>query len=83
MSKQSKSISYQQFFDRATLFENASLYSKKNEICKIENLVAKTCRKGRNKKTKPTIAQEIEAMKRICQLYKTWDVCELADMRVI
>jgi hypothetical protein len=83
MSNQSKSISYQSIFGPATLFENVSLYSKKNEICKIENLVAKSCRKGRNKKSKPTLVQEIEAMKRICQLHKTWDVCELADMKVI
>ena len=83
MTKQSKSISYQRFFDRATLFENASLYSKKNEICKIENLVAKSCRKGRKKKSKSTMTQEIEAMKQVCQFYKTFDVCELADMGVI
>ena len=66
-----------------TLFENARLYSKQNEICKIENLVAKSCRKGRKKKSKPTMAQEIDAMKRVCQFYKTYDVCELADMGVI
>ena len=66
-----------------TLFENARLYSKQNEICKIENLVAKSCRKGRKKKSKPIIAQEIEAMKQICQFYNTFDVCELADMKVI
>ena len=77
MSRLAKSMS------GTTLFENARLYSKQNEICKIENLVAKTCRKGRTKKTKPTIAQEIEAMKRICQLYKTWDVCELASSGVL
>ena len=39
--------------------------------------------KNRSKKSKPTMAQEIEAMKRICQLHKTWDVCELAYMGVI
>ena len=66
-----------------TLFENARLYSKQNEICKIENLVAKSCRKGRKKKSKSTIAQEIETMKQICQFYNTYDVCELADMGVI
>ena len=77
MSRLSKSMS------GTTLFENARLYSKQNEICKIENLVAKSCRKGRKKKSKPTIAQEIEAMKQICQFYNTFDVCELADMGVI
>ena len=83
MTKQSKSISYQSIFGPATLFENVSLYSKKNEICKIENLVAKSCRKGRKKKSKSTMAQEIEAMKLIGQCYQTFDVCELADMGVI
>ena len=77
MSRLAKSIS------GTTLFENARLYSKQNEICKIENLVAKSCRKGRKKKSKSTIAQEIEAMKQICQFYNTFDVCELADMKVI
>ena len=77
MSKQAKSMS------GTTLFENARLYSKQNEICKIENLVAKSCRKGRKKKSKSTIAQEIEAMKQVCQFYKTFDVCELADMKAI
>ena len=77
MSRLAKSMS------GTTLFENARLYSKQNEICKIENLVAKSCRKGRKKKSKSTIAQEIEAMKQICQFYKTFDVCELADMGVI
>ena len=66
-----------------TLFENARLYSKQNEICKIENLVAKSCRKGRKKKPHSTMAQEIDAWKQICQFYKTFDVCELADMGVI
>ena len=77
MSRQAKSMS------GTTLFENARLYSKQNEICKIENLVAKSCRKGRKKKSKPTMAQEIEAMKRVCQFYNTYDVCELADMKAI
>ena len=77
MSRLAKSMS------GTTLFENARLYSKQNEICKIENLVAKSCRKGRKKKSKPTMAQEIEAMKRVCQFYNTCDVCELADMGVI
>ena len=77
MSRLSKSMS------GTTLFENARLYSKQNEICKIENLVAKSCRKGRKKKSKSTIAQEIEAMKQVCQFYKTFDVCDLADMGVI
>ena len=77
MSRLAKSMS------GTTLFENARLYSKQNEICKIENLVAKSCRKGRKKKSKPTIAQEIEAMKQICQFYNTFDVCDLADMGVI
>ena len=77
MSKQAKSMS------GTTLFENARLYSKQNEICKIENLVAKSCRKGRKKKSHSTMAQEIEAMKLIGQCYQTFDVCELADMGVI
>ena len=77
MSRLAKSMS------GTTLFENAKLYSKQNEICKIENLVAKSCRKGRKKKSKSTIAQEIETMKQICQFYNTYDVCELADMGVI
>ena len=77
MSRLAKSVS------GTTLFENARLYSKQNEICKIENLVAKSCRKDRKKKSKPTMAQEIETMKQICQFYNTYDVCELADMGVI
>ena len=77
MSKQAKSMS------GTTLFENARLYSKQNEICKIENLVAKSCRKDRKRKSKLTIAQEIEVWKEICQFYNTCDVCELADMGVI
>ena len=77
MSKQAKSMS------GTTLFENARLYSKQNEICKIENLVAKSCRKGRKKKSHSIMAQEIDAMKRVCQFYNTYDVCELADMGVI
>ena len=77
MSKQAKSMS------GTTLFENARLYSKQNEICKIENLMAKSCRKDRKKKSKPTMAKEIETMKQICQFYNTYDVCELADMGVI
>ena len=77
MSRLSKSMS------GTTLFENARLYSKQNEICKIENLVAKSCRKGRKKKPHSTMAQEIEAMKLIGQCYQTYDVCELADMGVI
>ena len=77
MSKQAKSMS------GTTLFENARLYSKQNEICKIENLMAKSCRKGRKKKPHSTMAQEIEAMKQVCQFYQTFDVCELADMGVI
>ncbi len=77
MSRLAKSMS------GTTLFENASLHSKKNEISKIENLMAKSCRKGRKKKSKPTMAQEIEAMKLIGQCYQTFDVCELADMGVI
>ena len=39
--------------------------------------------KKRKKKPHSTIAQEIEAMKQVCQFYKTFDVCELADMGVI
>ena len=77
MSRLAKSMS------GTTLFENARLYSKQNEICKIENLVAKSCRKGRKKKPHSTMAQEIEAMKLIGQCYQTFDVCELADMGVI
>ena len=77
MSRLAKSMS------GTTLFENARLYSKQNEICKIENLVAKSCRKGRKKKSKPTMEQQIETMKQIGQFYKTFDVCELADMGVI
>ena len=77
MSRLAKSMS------GTTLFENARLYSKQNEICKIENLVAKSCRKGRKKKSKSTMAQEIEALKQTCQFYNTFDVCELADMGVI
>jgi len=77
MSRLAKSMS------GTTLFENARLYSKQNEICKIENLVAKSCRKGRKKKSHSTMAQEIEAMKQVCQFYNTYDVCELADMGVI
>ena len=39
--------------------------------------------KNRSKKSKPTMAQEIDAWKQICQFYQTFDVCELADMGVI
>ena len=39
--------------------------------------------KKRKKKPHSTIAQEIEAMKLIGQCYQTFDVCELADMKVI
>ena len=39
--------------------------------------------KNRSKKSKPTMAQEIETMKQICQFYNTFDVCKLADMKVI
>ena len=77
MSRLAKSMS------GTTLFENARLYSKQNEICKIENLVAKSCRKGRKKKSKPTMEQQIETMKQLGQFYKTFDVCELEDMGVI
>ena len=77
MSRLAKSIS------GTTLFENAILYSKQSEICKIENLVAKSCRKGRKKKSKPTMEQQIETMKQLGQFYKTFDVCELKDMGVI
>ena len=58
-----------------TLFENARLYSKQNEICKIENLVAKSCRKGRKKKSHSTMAQEIETMKK--------DIDQIMDVNIL
>ena len=60
----------------ATLYENAWLHSNPSERCKIDNLMAKS-------RCKDKLAQEIETMKRICQLYKTWDVCELASRGVL
>ena len=67
----------------ATLYENAWLHSNPSERCKIDNLMAKSCHKGRKKKSQVTMAQEIEVIKQICQLYKTWDVCELASRGVL
>ena len=41
------------------------------------------CRAIKEEKESIQKEKEIEAMKQICQFYNTFDVCELADMKVI
>ena len=75
MSKQTKSMF-------GTIYDALPEDPGEDQRCNIE-VSQSVCRVIKEEKESTQKEKEIEAMKQICQFYNTFDVCELADMKVI